>query len=218
MADMMVLVSKGEFEKAHKQAKLGDTLAIDAYNSAAKALGAAEGGALFLVTVRPPDEGFWLVAVLEKASFDGQRWTAKKNLTPITDLGALRAVLKFANGKGVPTEAGKLGMSLQTPRVLTDEDVALLRKATGGTPAPRKTEEKKKPEPEPKKKPAPVAIVEEAPPIPAASGDLGAAKTALERGDRRAALEALLEAWRGCRAPEIEAVIAVLSADLARAY
>lgn len=48
-------------------------------------------------------------------------------------------------------------------------------------------------------------------------GDLEKAKTALANEDRVGALEALLSAWRACRAPELEALIELVSKDAARA-
>lgn len=46
---------------------------------------------------------------------------------------------------------------------------------------------------------------------------LDAAVQALENGDRVAALDSLLDAWRVCRAPQLAAVIDVISGDVARA-
>ncbi len=44
------------------------------------------------------------------------------------------------------------------------------------------------------------------------------AETALKKEDRVAALEALLAGWRRCRAPELEAVIDVVSHDAMRSF
>ena len=45
---------------------------MDRYVSANKGLEPlADGGRLYLVTVRPPNEALWLVAVLEQPKFDG---------------------------------------------------------------------------------------------------------------------------------------------------
>jgi hypothetical protein len=80
----------------------------------------------------------WLVAVLEKPTFDGTRWNSPVNVTPIRDISSLRADLKFESGKGLPSESGKLGMSLQTPRVLTPADVELLVPSIKRVPAPKR--------------------------------------------------------------------------------
>ena len=128
MADMLAIVSKAVFEKlAGKSPKLGTVLGMAAYVSANKNLEhLAEGGRLFLVTVRPPDEALWLVAVLDHPTFDGAQWLAQPSHLPVTDITALRGKLVFASGKGITAGAGALGMSLQTPRVLADTDVAHL--------------------------------------------------------------------------------------------
>jgi uncharacterized protein (TIGR02996 family) len=128
MADVMCIVSKAVFEKqAGKHPQLGAQLGMDRYVTANKALApVAEGGKLYLVTVRPPDESLWLVAVLDNPEFDGEQWIAAPCTTPITDISALRSQIKFESGKGITAAAGALGMSLQTPRVLTAADAALL--------------------------------------------------------------------------------------------
>jgi len=131
---MMAIVSKAVFEKAAgKSPAVGTRLGMDRYVSANKnlePLGA--GGKLYLVTVRPPDEALWLVAVLDNPAFDGTQWTAAPSTTPITDVSNLRARIKFTSGAGITAKAGALGMSLQTPRALTAEDVQLLDAAVGG--------------------------------------------------------------------------------------
>ena len=78
MADLMVIVSKAVFEKAAgKSPSLGDQLGMDRYVTANKALEPVRGGGkLYLVTVRPPNEALWLVAVLENPKFDGKQWKA----------------------------------------------------------------------------------------------------------------------------------------------
>jgi hypothetical protein len=129
MSDVMAIVSKAVFEKAAgKGPVLGHALGLDRYTSANKGLTPlAGGGRLFLVTVRPPDEALWLVAVLDHPSFSGKEWIAAGPCaTPMTDISALKPVLRFESGKGLPTATGTLGMSLQTPRVLTAGDVTAL--------------------------------------------------------------------------------------------
>ncbi len=133
MPDMMAIVSKAVFDKEAPTAKLGAVLPMKFYRSASKHLERLEsGGRLFLVTVRPPNEALWLVAVLEDLKFDGSKWQATRNRYPVTDVGALKGALKFESGKGITAAKGALGMSLQTPRVLSAADVELLLKATGG--------------------------------------------------------------------------------------
>lgn len=133
MADMMAIVSKAIFEKAAGKApKAGTKLLMDRYVSLNKALDPiAQGGKLYLVTVRPPDEALWLVAILEKPKFDGKQWVAKASQIPITDISKLRSKIKFESGVGITDKKGALGMSLQTPRALTTADTTLLDKAAG---------------------------------------------------------------------------------------
>ena len=128
MASVMSIVSKALFEKAAGKApRLGQQLAMDRYVSANKAFEPlAAGGTLYLVTVRPPNEALWLVAVLDNPKFDGKQWVAKPCATPLTDITSLRAKIKFESGKGITAAAGALGMSLQTPRTLTADDAALI--------------------------------------------------------------------------------------------
>src|SRR4051812_40748674 len=133
MADVMAIVSKAIFEKAAgKRPALGTQLAMDRYVSANKNLSPlAAGGRLFVVTVRPPDEQLWLIAVLDQPAFDGAQWIAAPSAVAITDITHLRAQLEFESGVGLTAKPGALGMSLQTPRVLSADDVALLEAAAG---------------------------------------------------------------------------------------
>jgi uncharacterized protein (TIGR02996 family) len=137
VASVLAIVSKAVFEKvAGKSPKLGTKLRMDRYVSANKGLTPlGQGGKLYLVTVRPPDEQLWLVAVLDAPAFDGAQWLATPCDTPLADITALRGRLEFESGKGITAAAGALGMSLQTPRVLTDADCTLLDAAAGGSPA-----------------------------------------------------------------------------------
>lgn len=133
MSDVLAIVSKAVFEKAAgKSPVLGQRLGLDRYLSNNRGLAPlASGGRLFLVTVRPPDEALWLVAVLENPRAEDGAWVAAPCDTPLTDLSLLKAQLTFESGKGLPTAAGTLGMSLQTPRVLTAADSTLLLAAIG---------------------------------------------------------------------------------------
>ena len=137
MTDVMAIMSKAIFEKtAGKAPRLGTQLGVDRYVSANKGLQPLTGGGrLFVVTVRPPDEALWLVAVLDQPRFTGAEWVAAACATPLTDITPLKARLVFDSGKGLPTTPGTLGMSLQTPRVLTAADRELLVDALAGAPS-----------------------------------------------------------------------------------
>jgi hypothetical protein len=127
MPDMLAIISKAVFEKEAPGRKVGEVLPLDRYRSASRHLEPLKsGGRLFLVTVRPPAEALWLVAVLAGLKFDGEKWIAQPNRTPITDITALIPRLRFESGKGITAAKGALGMSLQTPRALSSEDVQLL--------------------------------------------------------------------------------------------
>lgn len=129
MASVLAIISKTAFEKAHEGAKVGDVLAIDAYTTAHKAFEPLRhGGALFLVTVRPPAV-LWLVAVLETPFFEDGAWRAQLNATPITDITPRVPGLVFENGQGI---SGAIAQALQTPRVLTESDEKLLRDGGAG--------------------------------------------------------------------------------------
>jgi hypothetical protein len=139
MPSVLAIVSKAIFERDAKLggriAGVGDVVPLERYTSKNKALApVADNGALFLVTVRPPDENLWLVGVLESPTFDGEHWTAAKNTVPIADISTLKDQIKFVTGAGISAKKGALGMSLQTPRILSDADVALLRAVAGGAP------------------------------------------------------------------------------------
>lgn len=135
MANVMAIVSKAVFDKMVGKGtpKLGDVLATNQYVSTNPRLAALEkGGSLFLVTVRPPNEALWLVAILENPKHNGTAWVSAANTVAMTDLSKVKDKLVFDSGNGIQAKPGALGMSLQTPRVLTDADVALLRGAAGG--------------------------------------------------------------------------------------
>ena len=135
MPDLLAIVSKAVFEReAGKSPALGTRLGMDRYVSSNKNLDPlAGGGRLYLVTVRPPKEDLWLVAILDQPRHDGEAWIARKSQTPITDISKLKSKLKFQSGTGIQAKKGALGMSLQTPRALTAADAALLDKAAGVT-------------------------------------------------------------------------------------
>ena len=144
MPDLIAIVAKGVFEQeAKKGGKLlapGQVFATDRYVSKNKALAPlAQGGRLVLVTVRPPNERLWLVAILDNPTFGPDpatkvdMWRAPlPNATPITDITALRKTMKLATGKGLSQDKGALGMSLQTPRALAPEDMVAILDALAG--------------------------------------------------------------------------------------
>ncbi len=141
MASVFAVVSKKVYESearvAGKVLGLGGVWKTEMYKSthaSLKPLG--DGGHLFLVTVRPPSEALWLIAVLRdvKAAKDG--WKSSPNTTPITDITPLKSKIRFATGSGITAAKGKLGMSLQNPRTLTDADVKLLLAVAGGAAPP----------------------------------------------------------------------------------
>lgn len=135
MPDLLAIISKAVFEReAGKSPALGTRLGMDRYVSSNKNLEPlAGGGRLYLVTVRPPNEDLWLVAILDQPKHDGEAWIAKRCETPLTDITKLRPALKFQSGTGIQAKKGALGMSLQTPRALTAADAALLDQAAGVT-------------------------------------------------------------------------------------
>lgn len=139
MPSVLAIISKAVFEKDAKGSKVGDVVPFERYVSKNKGLSpVAEGGAIFLVTVRPPDEQLWLVGVLESPTFDGESWKAAKNTTPIADITAQKGNIRFENGSGISAKKGALGMSLQTPRILAESDVARLRGGASGAAASEK--------------------------------------------------------------------------------
>lgn len=213
MASVLAIVSKAQFEEIAKKrggAQIGDVLGLDRYNSTHRALSPLEGGgALFMVTVRP-DDVLWIVGVLEGPSLKGDHWAAKASTVAIADATALKSKLRFENGKGVPTEPGKMAMSLQTPRTVTVDDEKLLRALLGG-PAPAAPERKVA---APKEKPRPLPEKPKAsPPAPVtSSGWLGAADASLRAGDAKAALRTLLTAWRELRHAALAETIEQVSA------
>jgi hypothetical protein len=133
MPDMLAIISKAVFEKDAAGKKPGDVLPMDRYRSNSKHLESlASGGRLFLVTVRPPNEALWLVAVLEGLKSDAEGWRSRPNTVPITDVTSLIPKIRFESGKGIQAAKGALGMSLQTPRALAAADAALFLQTAGG--------------------------------------------------------------------------------------
>jgi hypothetical protein len=140
MASVLAIVSKAIFEEDFPTAQCGKVLGIDRYVSKHPSFSQlGKGDAIFLFTVRrgasEKDEP-WLVAILEKPAKKGKAWVGKKNTTPVRDITSIMPKLVFSTGKGIGLipEQGMsgLGMTLQTPRKLTDADVALLRGEKSG--------------------------------------------------------------------------------------
>lgn len=147
MASVLAVISRAVVgELMPSEGGLGLILPFERYVSRQKVLQAVTaGGALFLVTLRPERERLWLVAVLERPTFDGEAWRAAPNQIPITDVTNTVRRLRFsavtrdrAPDSGAepaaapeprpPARPGALFSSLQTPRMLTAEDEALLRR------------------------------------------------------------------------------------------
>lgn len=230
MASVMAIVSKSVFEKLVKQAEpvdVGAVLGIDRYNSTHKSLTTLrDGGHLFLVTVRPPDERLWLVGVLDAPTLKADGWVAEPSRTPITDITGLKGQLRFVTGTGIQAKPGALAMSLQTPRGLTDADVDLLTRASngGGANAKKATARAAKvARVEPPKRSAKV-VVKVAPPkrsaenvakakvIGTGGGDANAkVEAALSSRDGAAALLAAIAWWRETHAPNVADLIDAIS-------
>ncbi|MBA3541960.1 MAG: hypothetical protein H0T79_20255, partial [Deltaproteobacteria bacterium] len=105
MGSAMAIVSKAVFEKLVAQPQVGAVVELDRYKSTHRTLETlGEGGALFLVTVRPPDEQLWLVAVLEQPALGKDGWSAPANTTPIADISAAKSKLVFTSGTGITTK------------------------------------------------------------------------------------------------------------------
>jgi uncharacterized protein (TIGR02996 family) len=145
MGDVFAIVSKAVFEK-EAGVGLGDVWPVARYNGAAKVFetALAGGGRIFMVTVRPPDEQLWLLAVLESPKFDkkSKAWVASPNVVPVVDISALRKTIKFESGKGMSQDKGALGMSLQTPRALGPGDADQILALIGGGGSSKKSAQK----------------------------------------------------------------------------
>ena len=131
----MAIVSKSIFEKAKspkgKALGVSDNYVIDRYLSTNKGLAKRLNKDLYLVTVH--DEELWLVAVLRSALHKNGSWISEPNQVLITNLQPIAERLRFESDTGINLE--KMAMSLQTPRMLTEADVALLEAALSKRPA-----------------------------------------------------------------------------------
>lgn len=138
MPDILAIVSKAVFERdARIDDQLvgpGDVWPTDRYTSSHKTFERlADGGRIFLVTVRPPNEQLWFVGVIDSPEFDDDAWIAPEpNALPVTNITPLRKTITFESGKGISQDKGTLGMSLQTPRALTPNDVEQILAVVNG--------------------------------------------------------------------------------------
>jgi uncharacterized protein (TIGR02996 family) len=225
MASVMAIVSKAIFDKEARGLAPGQIWPTQRYASSHKALSPlADGGDLFLVTVRPPDEQLWLVAVLRAPKLVKGEWRASTNAEPIRDITTLRSSIKFASGVGLTAKPGALGMSLQTPRALTDDDVTRLGSAPRGaaqanahatTPAAAakraRTNDARTPT-----KPGDTELGAAQPAMPGELADLAAALAHLQAGRAGPALDAVLAAWRSLRAPALGDLVALVGKHVDR--
>lgn len=150
MASVLALISKAVFENLIREPdyRIGDVIPLDRYTSKHAAFAQLDDDdAIFLVTVRP--KGLLLVAILEQPKRRGEALIGTTNTAPLAFITDRLSKLQLADGKGISVGLDKLGMSLQTPRVLAPDDVALLRRGTStgkhvstATPAKMKLEKK----------------------------------------------------------------------------
>ena len=115
MPDILAIVSKAIFERDARVDGMivapGEVWDVDRYNSTHKTFQALEdGGRIFLVTVRPPNEQLWFVGLVDSPTFDGSAWIANEpNALPVTDISSLRKSIQFESGKGMSQDRGTLG-------------------------------------------------------------------------------------------------------------
>ena len=136
MGSVLAILSAAAFAKARDAAgralRLGSIYPVNMYVSANPVIAAKLTADLYLVTVR---EGrLWLVGALRRPKFaKATGWRGRANVVPVTDITCLIPRLTFDSGAGV--NPAKLAMALQTPRGLTDDDVALIEQAVAASPA-----------------------------------------------------------------------------------
>lgn len=108
------------------------TLDIDRYISRGPGLAPLrDGGTLVLVTVRRREasESVWLVAILERPKLTSDGYVSRRtNVAPLTDVTELMREFLQADGGKLPV-AGRLAMSLQTPRSMHEGWVNRFREA-----------------------------------------------------------------------------------------
>lgn len=136
MADTLAIVARKVFDKQAGAIEPGEgPLPWRSYASDHPLLNKylEPGDRIFLVTVKPgpPRERLWLVSVYEDVQRDADGWwrTHSQNKIHIIDITHLRNKLRFHKGKGLMKQPGKLANSLQSPRMLTANDIELLEEA-----------------------------------------------------------------------------------------
>jgi len=189
MASVLALVDPKTFKRHAKRATLGKVLPIDRYltRETSFATELSMGGAIYLASSGPAGE-LWLVAVLEAPECArirvGDRrepgWYAIANTVPVTDISKLRKRL------GIGTD---LDDSLDPPVVLTPAKDRALRVVLDDVDAPV------------------IAVGTSAPSRPPALDPdrppLARAASYLAGGYVNAAIEAIVDAWRASRVPEL---------------
>ena len=139
MGDILSIVSKPMYRKWDRRWRTeyarplgpGELLPRDDYEEGHPYvdLYLERGDRIFLVTVRPGPR-LWLLAVYEDVERRHDGWyAAHLNRVPITDIMSLRSKLRFNTGHGLRGPDDKLANALQTPRLLTEADVAHLERA-----------------------------------------------------------------------------------------
>ena len=127
MASVLALISKAVYEQLQRDRRaghggygLGDVVALDRYTSKHAAFAQlAQVASIVLVTVRP--KGLLLVAILDRVKRTGEALVGATNRTPLGFINEQLRQLRLADGKGITAPLEKLGMSLQTPRLLAVE-------------------------------------------------------------------------------------------------
>jgi HNH endonuclease len=110
-----------------KKGQTGEVIPGSSYKSTDEQLAKLNGGALFLVSVRPGSR-LWLVFLFETTNQTTTGITSvSPSEIPITDITHLKKQLKFDSGKGF---SSGIGGALREARLLTKEDERLLRGAT----------------------------------------------------------------------------------------
>lgn len=125
MASVLALISKAVFMELPWW-RAGEVPTLDRYQSKHPAFAKlGPGDALFLVTVLANE--LMLVAIIENARASRGAVVGDTNITPMADLMPVRQKLGFT------APIAKLAMSLQTPRVLDEDQIKILRGAAHKT-------------------------------------------------------------------------------------
>jgi Tetratricopeptide repeat len=132
MSSVLAILGAEIFRKARdangRPLALGSVYPTTTYASTNRAIASKLDADLYLVTVH---EGrLWIAAVLRGPRSGAKGWAAKPNVVRVVDIQHLVPRLRFDSGAGI--NAKQMAMSLQTPRGLTDADIALLEGAIAG--------------------------------------------------------------------------------------